>query len=246
MGDILLQRLLYTLVMMLSVALAYWVVRRRQSKLPLTESQRAGLAFTAFVGTMLGAKVPFLLELGWMGLLDGRVWFADGKTILGGIFGGYLAIELVKPWLGIRVSTGDSFALPVAVAVLFGRIGCFIAGCCFGTVTTLPWGVAFPLAGDEAGVYRHPTQIYESIFHGLAILVLIVAHRRNWIPGHQLKAYLLVYLLYRFLTEWIRPETRLGFGLTLYQLACVLIAIVLIALWVRDERRFRQTRLEEA
>ena len=115
---------------------------------------------------MIGAKLPFVLA-DWEGLASGRAWFENGKTIVFGLVGGYFGVELAKALLGVRVKTGDSFAVPVAAALAIGRLGCFVAGCCHGTVTTLPWGVDF---GD--GLRRHPTQLYESAFHLTAALVL--------------------------------------------------------------------------
>ena len=111
---------------------------------------------------MIGAKLPFVLA-DWQGLLSGRAWFENGKTIVFGMVGGYFGVELAKALLGVRVKTGDSFAVPVAAAVAVGRLGCFAAGCCHGRSRALPWGVDF---GD--GLRRHPTQLYESAFHSTA------------------------------------------------------------------------------
>ena len=186
---------------------------------------------------VIGAKIPFLGDHGWGAFYDGTVWFADGKTILGGIAGGYAAVELVKWIANIRTRTGDTFALPVAVAVAIGRIGCFVAGCCYGRVTTMPWGVSFPLAQDESGILRHPTQLYEVAFHVLASLILVVMDRKQWLVGNQLKAYLIAYLIYRFLSEWLRPESPILLNLTIYQLVSVALVGVLVLLWVRDSRQ---------
>ncbi len=179
----------------------------------------------------LQAAVP--VGAGLEGIFSGSVWFADGKTILGGIFGGYLSIEIMKWYQGIRVSTGDSFAIPVALAVGMGRIGCFIGGCCFGTETKLPWGMHFPLSGDSETVLRHPVQLYEATFHFAALLCLWFGQRQNMFPGNRLKAYLLAYLQFRFVTEWIRPPSTSFLGLTSYQIACILLSLLLIALWRR-------------
>ncbi len=227
-------RVAYACVLLFSIAVAMWLLQGRQKRLELTHSQRILIGVAAFVGSMIGSKIPFLGDRGWGALYDGTVWFADGKTILGGIAGGYAAVELVKWIANIRTRTGDTFALPVAVAVAIGRVGCFLAGCCYGRVTTVPWGVSFPLAHDVAGVLRHPTQLYEVAFHVLASLVLVVMDRKRWLVGNQLKAYLIAYLIYRFLSEWLRPESPVLLNLTIYQLVSVALVAVLILLWVRD------------
>ena len=139
-------------------------------------------------------------------------WLADGKTVLTGIGLAYLSVEATKLALGIRVKTGDDYALPLALALAVGRWGCFINGCCFGTPTTLPWAVVF-----HDGLPRHPTQIYESFFHLFMAAVLLFLARKQMLPTHRLQIYLIAYCLYRFLTEYIRPEPSWLLGLTFYQ-----------------------------
>ena len=222
--------------MIVSVVASMRLLQSRQKRLDLTRSQRLLIGIAAFVGSMIGAKVPFLGDRGWGAFYDGTVWFADGKTILGGIVGGYAAVEIAK-WIGnVRTRTGDAFALPVAVAVAIGRLGCFVAGCCYGRVTTMPWGVGFPLARDAVGVVRHPTQLYELAFHFAAAAALLMMDRRRWLVGNQLKAYLIAYMIYRFLSEWLRPESPILLNLTVYQLVSALIAAILGMLWVRDSQ----------
>lgn len=206
------------------------LVRRSQRSLGLSPREKLGIALGLFCGAMIGSKLPFALA-DWEGFTSGRAWLENGKTIVFGLVGGYLGVELAKAWLGVKVKTGDTYAVPVAVAVGVGRIGCFCAGCCYGRPTSLPWGVDF---GD--GVARHPTQLYETLFHLSAAACLVVIGRLGWFPRQRIKLYLLAYLAYRFLSETIRPEPRLGLGLTGYQWACLLLAPVVVALWVHDRR----------
>jgi phosphatidylglycerol---prolipoprotein diacylglyceryl transferase len=229
-------RWIYAVVLLLAVVIAWLIVQRNQKRLPLSSAERWLIGGAAFIGSMVGAKVPFLLEQGWDGIYRGSVWFSDGKTILGGIFGGYLAVEAVKWIARIKTRTGDSFALPIAIAVAIGRVGCFLAGCCYGCETRMPWGVAFPSAQDPAGVMRHPTQLYEVTFHGIAALSLVVFAQRRWFVQHQLKLYLIAYLVYRFFSEWIRPESAILLNLTVYQIASVVLTAVLVVFWVVDDR----------
>ncbi len=230
-------RLLYAGFMLLA-AVVFVVVRRLLPPVPAVASlplaHRFCLAAAGFVGGVFGARLPFLV-----GVEAGSVnWLADGKTITTGLIGAYLAVEGVKLLLGVWVKTGDSFALPLAAAVAVGRWGCFFNGCCAGTETALPWGVDF---GD--GVRRHPTQIYESLFHlGMAIVVGSVTARRL-IPDHRLQLYLIAYAVYRFATEFIRPEPVAAWGLTFYQWAAAVLGLGLAAQWFFEWRRERRSKM---
>src|SRR5262249_14549533 len=152
----------YALFMLLALVV-FVVVRYLQPRMPglaaLPWWQRLALALAAFVGGVLGAKASFALAEtnNWLSLDDWKgAWFKDGKTITTGLIGAYLSVEIAKLALGIRVKTGDSFALPIAAAMAVGRWGCFFNGCCYGTPTDLPWGVPFrQLDGDI--VRCHPT-----------------------------------------------------------------------------------------
>jgi phosphatidylglycerol:prolipoprotein diacylglycerol transferase len=190
----------------------------------------------AFCGAMVGAKLPFLIAQYEPG--EGfAAWMAHGKTIMGGIVGGYLGVEIAKWSLDVRVKTGDSFAAPVAVAVAIGRLACFQGGCCYGAPTTLPWGMRFPLAADASDLPRHPTQLYEFAFHLLAAITLVVLQRRDVWRGQLMKAYLLAYCLYRFGSEFLRPEPTFWGGLTAYQWAALGLIPVFAGLWWRDARQ---------
>src|SRR5438128_2015778 len=127
----------YPALMFLAVAAGAAISRRTQRALPLTGIERLGIGLGAFCGAFIGARLPFVLA-DYGGLLSGAAWFSDGKTIMAGIVGGYFGVELAKWALHIRAKTGDSFAVPVAVAVGIGRLACFSAGCCYGTPTSLP------------------------------------------------------------------------------------------------------------
>lgn len=234
----------YPVVMGASLFLLTVLLRRRQTKLPISGFEKLGLALGGLVGAALGAKLPFWI---WNAAVGGGestegvsswVWLASGKTILGGIVGGYLGIELMKFVLDIRVRTGDTYVVPVAVAVAAGRLACFVGGCCFGAPTDLPWGMQFPLAPDGGTLFRHPTQLYEALFHIAAAGFFLLCERRDWFTGQRIKLYLIAYLAYRFVTEWLRPEPEVFLGFTAYQLACPALIAIFGALYLRDELRY--------
>jgi len=228
--------LIYGTIIVVAVGAAACIARLTQRGLGLTANERLGVGLGAFCGAMIGAKLPFVLS-DWEGFLSGAAWFSNGKTILCGLVGGYFGVEIAKSLLGVRIKTGDSFAVPVAAAVGIGRLGCFHAGCCYGTPTTLPWGVVFP---NVDAVPRHPTQVYETAFHLTAAAALYWLWKRGMFRGQLIKLYILSYLVYRFFTELIRPEARLTAGLTGYQWAALVLSVLFVWLWLRDAKAARE------
>src|SRR6476620_528908 len=218
----------YVLIMMAAVVTGIVLARQTQIALPLTPREKFFIGLGAFCGAMIGAKLPFVLS-DWEGFLSGLAWFSNGTTILCGLVGGYFGVELAKWLLGVQIKTGDSFAVPVAAAVGIGRLGCFHAGCCYGTPTTLPWGIVFPTVDD---LPRHPTQLYETAFHLTAAAVLYWLWKRGMFRGQLIKLYILSYLVYRFFTELIRPAVRLTFCLTGYQWATLVLSALFVWLWL--------------
>ncbi len=221
------QMLVYSAIIAAAIAVSALLMRLTQSRLPLTSLEKAGIGLGAFCGAMIGAKLPFVFA-DWSNFISGAAWFSDGKTILLGLVGGYAGVELAKWSLGIRIRTGDSFAVPVSAAIAIGRLGCFVGGCCYGTASDLPWAVVFQSVDD---LPRHPTQLYESLFHGLAAGLLAILHFRGVFQGNLIKLYVMMYATYRFFSEYIRPEARWVAGLTGYQYSCIVIFVGFAGLW---------------
>ena len=140
----------------------------------------------------------------------------------GGVFyGGLILAVLVAVWYMRRHAlplwpTFDVFAPGIALGHAIGRVGCFMAGCCWGHETTVPWGVTFTdpftgsYVGTPLGVPLHPTQVYESLAE-LAILgVLLWMERRlgRNFPGRTFWTYILLYGLTRYTIEFFRGDPR--------------------------------------
>ncbi|HET6426017.1 MAG TPA: prolipoprotein diacylglyceryl transferase family protein [Planctomycetaceae bacterium] len=219
---------LFPLIMVSALVAGVALSQRRQARLALTTAQRWAVGLGAFCGGMLGSKLPFALA-DTRGAFCVQAWISDGKTILFGLAGGYIGVEVAKALTDVRTKTGDAFAVPVAVSIGIGRLGCFVGRCCYGVPTVLPWGIDF---GD--GIRRHPTQLYEIAFHFALALALIAIERCGWFPRQRFKLYLLAYCGFRLLTEFLRPEVPIAFGLTGYQWASLAFVPIIALLWWQD------------
>jgi len=207
----------------LAYAIGFAVYRRDRlrhgDKLP--GAHRSSVIVAAILGAAIGSKVlgwaedPAELARHW------RDWqyMLGGKTIVGGLLGGTMAVEWIKARIGITRRTGDLFAIPLAVGIAIGRIGCWIAGLpdrTFGSPTALPWGIDL---GD--GMRRHPVQLYEIVF--LAALALALARLRTapfLREGDLYRVFLIAYLGWRLCIDFLKPEPAFA-GLSAIQWTCV-------------------------
>lgn len=183
------------------------------------------IALAAVIGGIIGSKVPMWIVSYRQILADpwqAEVWLS-GRTIVGGIIGGVLAVYLTKRKLGIKVRLGNHLVPSLCIGIFFGRIGCFLAGCCYGIATSLPWGVNF---GD--GVLRNPTQLYEAVFV-LGLFVYAQIMKDRYAPGELFRLFMITYFGWRFLVEFIRVNPVWMMGLTYYQVVAlgVMIAYML-------------------
>jgi phosphatidylglycerol---prolipoprotein diacylglyceryl transferase len=143
-----------------------------------------------------------------------------GKTIVGGLIGGLIAVEWTKRRLGVTVATGDQLVLPLMFGIAVGRIGCFLTGLSdetFGTATAMPWGIDF---GD--GIARHPTQLYEILFLGSLAALTLALPRRLTTIGDEFRLFMAAYMSFRVVVDFLKPAARVG-GLSIIQWASLAI-----------------------
>jgi phosphatidylglycerol:prolipoprotein diacylglycerol transferase len=211
-----------------AAVLVYAVSRaRRGDRLP--DGDRSTVLVGAALGAALGARLLFVLcDPSRFG--DPASWFG-GKTVVGGLLGGLIGVEIAKKWSGITRSSGDLFVDPIIMAMCIGRIGCFLAGPVdktAGSPSSLPWAMAI---GD--GVRRHPVALYEIAF----LLLLGVALRRVSRDGDRFRIFLGSYLLFRFASDFLKPEPPATLaGLSAIQWACVAGVLYYVAVLSDDHR----------
>ena len=205
---------MYALATTLGIVLAAWLASRQRPDPRLTWAQGAAVQIAAAVGAIAGAHLLQWPATAWgWTQADVHAWQPwAGRTVLGGLIGGWIAVEVAKWRLGVRQPTGDGFAAPLAVALACGRLGCWWAGCCAG-VPSAAW-CAVP---DAHGVVRIPVPLIEAGFHAAAGGTLLLAARRSWQPGRRLSWYLLAYAGLRLVLEPWREHPPLALGLSWYQ-----------------------------
>ena len=210
----------------------YFYLRRRFGD-TITSPIRWAAVAVAVAGATVGSKLLFLFEDPQLTLrsLHDPAYLMGGKTIVGALFFGVLAVEGMKRYIGLKQSTGDLYAIPLAAGIAIGRIGCFLTGLSdntYGTASTLPWAIDF---GD--GVRRHPTQLYEIVFL-LALIPFLYRIMRSlqnepapgrFQPGDAFKVFMVAYMFFRLVCDFIKPYPRILFGLGGIQWACLLALI---------------------
>jgi prolipoprotein diacylglyceryltransferase len=203
---------------------AVWLSRVRRLQFPAQAFQLDYLAALVF-GAGAGAYLFGTLNL-W---LSGSPGLA--RSVEGAIAGGIIAVELYKWQNRISLRTGARFALPLAIGIAIGRLGCFFAGLddfTYGTPTTMPWGHDF---GD--GIARHPVQLYESAaMAGFALFYVLAVVRRNiFVIDNGFYLALAFYGAQRFIWEFLKPYAGLIGPLTLFHLlsfAILLYAAIML------------------
>lgn len=212
------------------VAICLLLVLRRRRGDELSDDVRWWVICAAIVGGALGCRL-----LAWL-QNSSQPTFVGGKTIVGGLAGGLLVVELVKRRLHIHTATGDLFVFPLILGIAIGRVGCFLTGLAddtSGVATDLPWGIDF---GD--GVARHPTQLYEILFlFTFAVMLLFFAHRPH-LRGDVFKLFMIGYMAWRFLIDFLKPGARIV-ELTAIQLACFAVLVYYAPHLVRIARTAR-------
>jgi phosphatidylglycerol:prolipoprotein diacylglycerol transferase len=193
------------------------------------------------VGAAIGNKAAHWIHHvdNWHLLREAPWLILQGQSIVGGLLGGLIGVELGKRFAGVAESTGDRFVTPILAGLIIGRIGCFIAGLSddtYGNATTLPWGVDF---GD--GIRRHPTQIYDMVFAaGMWVLLRRFRPILAREPGLQFKLMLAGYLLWRLLIDALKPVPyAYPMGLAGIQVICLAALSIYLPLTLRQLSRLR-------
>lgn len=229
-------------------ALQLAVVRARRQGIDGAKIMDLGIYL--IIAALVGAKLMLVI-------VDFNYYVSQPREIFslvraGGVFyGGLIAAVAVSLWLVRRYglamwTTADLFAPGIALGHVIGRLGCLLAGCCYGRPTDLPWGITFtdPLAASNVGtplnIPLHPTQLYDAGAELLIMVLLLATERKGkTFAGRTFWLYVLLYGVSRFIVEFFRGDERGGLmGLSTSQFISVLavpLAVVMLG-WLRSRR----------
>ena len=235
----------YGLMMALAYGICSWYLYRRLHYIKLDKDTFWNIIFIAFVGAIIGAKLLYLI-VSWpqMGatfterLLNAVRDFRYGFVFFGGAI---VAICATVYYLKSKhlpvLKTADFYIVALPLGHAIGRIGCFLAGCCHGRPTNMPWGIAFTdphslVAQHYLGVHLHPTQLYEVALNLILFFILQHFYKKPHKDGAILVLYMLGYATIRFFVEFFRGDYRGEFilGLSPSQLIALGAASVAVGI----------------
>lgn len=202
-----------------------YLLTRTKGDIPAAKS--IWVVVAAILGAAIGSKLLYWLEdpVETARRWNDYAYMMGGKTIVGGLLGGLIAVEWIKKRIGITRSTGDDMVIPLILGIAIGRIGCFLTGMddhTYGSPTRWITGVNF---GD--GMLRHPTQLYEIVFLlllGASLLLLKRSAAEGTIRlpnGGLFQLFMAAYLMFRLGIDFIKPTPHPFAGLNNIQLACL-------------------------
>ena len=247
------------------VAFLIFLVEGFRRKYPLSTLLLVSVAVAIFA--ILGSKISAFNSEDWQFLLqNGALPNTQAKSSLGALLFGWLAIGLAQRWLRFKHSLLDVYVFAVPVALIFQRLGCLMAGCCFGHSTEASWGLSYgvfhqawghhygasliPYAADLS-LPVHPVPIYFIISYLLTISLLIKFRGKVKASGSQALLGLWLLFGFRFFIEFFRnPVTNHGFGdmfLGLKWVQWILLGTVLLLGFLiykkRKRTHYRSTRI---
>ena len=203
----------------------YYVYLRKSKPDPISKMNRLSILIGAIFGAYFGSRIMGYLENPLTNMTPQQlIALVNTKTIMGGLFGGLLGVELAKKIIGEKQSSGDLFVFPLILAIIIGRIGCFLTGVnefTYGEITTSFTGMDL---GD--GLLRHPIALYEIAF--LIVLWIVLWRIKPMIidrAGLLFKLFMLSYFGFRFGIEFIKPNVFYFFGLSSIQWLCIICYI---------------------
>jgi len=217
----------YGLMIALAVLISAAAIYREAPRENLNSDHVLEAVIAAAFFGLLGARLLYvMLNWSYFRVNPVEILFAQfaGLSFYGGLFLGAFVLYLWSSWRKINfLKMADLMAPYLALGYAFGRIGCFLNGCCYGRESDLPWAMPASMVDNAL---RHPVQLYAALGAVLIFIILKLVRPRRPFVGFILLALFALYGLLRFTTEYFRYEEAVWFGLTTAQTFSLALALV--------------------
>lgn len=240
----------YGVMIALGIITAFFLLNKRAKDQGYDDDKIFNMTMLAVLAGVLGGKLLYIVTDFQYIIKDPSLLkdIGNGFVIYGSIIGGVMAVYIYCKKSNWHVLKVFDLVIPsLALAQGFGRIGCFFAGCCYGSPTCLPIGIEFnnsPFA--PSGVPLHPTQIYSSIFDFILCLLLLWYDKREHKEGRTFSLYLILYSIGRFLVEYLRNDPRGNVGaLSTSQFIAIITLVLGVALYNINYIKGRLVKVEK-
>ncbi|MBO9618090.1 MAG: prolipoprotein diacylglyceryl transferase [Niabella sp.] len=221
------------------IAFRFYLYLKKKNGDAISGINRLYILLGATVGALIGSRGLGGLEdpVALQNSASPLLYMYTNKTIVGGFLGGLAGVEGAKKIMGEKQRSGDLYTYPILLGLIIGRIGCFSMGVheeTYGLPTRLFTGMDL---GD--GLLRHPVALYEIAFLILLWLFIRWAARNYSLEsGALFKLFMIGYLLFRFLLDFIKPHYTWAIGLSSIQVACLLGLLYYIRYIIHPQKLF--------
>jgi phosphatidylglycerol:prolipoprotein diacylglycerol transferase len=206
---------LFIISLTYSIGIIWFSERAKKAQMNFRFSLDLSLAF--MLGGFIGARLFHVLyeqpRFYWEHPEAIFMFWLGGFVFFGGVLGALVATYLLIRRRGEKFLPWADLAAPViAFGYAIGRIGCFLAGCCYGRECDLPWGVRFPPGVDAPSfVLRHPTQLYATFWELMVVAILLLSERRiksESRAGRIFALWMFLHGIGRLIMEYFREDDR--------------------------------------
>jgi phosphatidylglycerol:prolipoprotein diacylglycerol transferase len=221
------------------IGFRYFLYLRKNQQDAINSSNRIWILIGAIFGSIFGSRIVGGLEDPSQIKMADNVfmYFYQNKTVLGGFLGGLCGVEIIKKIIKEKHSSGDLFTYPMILALIIGRIGCFSMGVheeTYGTVTNF-----FTSMNLGDGQLRHPVTLYEIVFLLLLWMGLVQLEKKYQLAeGLRFKIFMIAYIAFRLLLDFIKPHYTFSFGLSTIQITCSVGLLYYLVVWLQHKELF--------
>ena len=227
----------YGFMIAMGICLSLFLIKRNIIRSSINANVMIDFVLSVLFFGIIGSRILFIVlnfenfRYDWMSVI--KIW-EGGLVFYGGVIFASIMLMILTSIKNIRFFTVSDALVPfLSLTQGFGRIGCFLNGCCWGKPTMVFWAVKFPFMSD----FVHPVQLYESIFCFALFAYLIILYKKKVFQGQTTLYYFILYAMGRFFIEFYRgDQASILFFLTRSQIMSICIWCIGVALFIHMKK----------